>query len=111
MSSENNSYVEKLLAALQSDKIESQINAIYFLAKEGDKRAIQPLLNILMDTEEDSEVRQAAAKALGELGDRSTITTLQWVEENDLEGTCWAASAKHEITAAIENIKRRYTTT
>lgn len=104
---DNDFTVENALGVLQTGEAETELAAINFLAQAGDSRAINPLLTVLMDSEEDGEVRQTAARALGKLGDLSTIAKLEWVQENDLEGVCWSASAKHEITAAITAIKSR----
>lgn len=99
--------VEFLIARLKDSNTQVCRSAIKALAALDDKRAVEPLLNLLIDSEEEAEVRQEAAQALGVLGDQQTITTLEWIQESDLNNACWLSSAKYEITEAIQKIKQR----
>ena len=60
-----------LIQGLKDENKTVRIVCIDGLGGLRDTRAIAPLSKILMDDTEDSEVREAAARALGEIGDRS----------------------------------------
>ncbi|MGH9798891.1 MAG: HEAT repeat domain-containing protein, partial [Blastocatellia bacterium] len=63
--------VAKAIAALKSQDAKARIQATQQLSKACDKRATDPLLDLLSDP--DTSVRVAAAEALGRLGDQDSI--------------------------------------
>lgn len=63
--------VAKALAALKSTDAKARAQAAQQLGKACDKRAVDPLLDMLSDP--DTSVRIAAAEALGKLGDQESI--------------------------------------
>lgn len=63
--------VAKSIAALKSQDAKARIQATQQLSKSCDKRATDPLLDMLSDPE--TSVRIAAAEALGRLGDQDSI--------------------------------------
>lgn len=67
-----NDAVAKSIAALKSQDAKTRIQAAQQLSKACDKRAVDPLLDVLSgDTE--ASVRVAAAEALGKLGDQESV--------------------------------------
>ncbi len=72
--------VSKSIAILKSQDAKARIQATQQLSKACDKRATDPLLDLLSDPE--TSVRVAAAEALGRLGDQDSIQPMM-----DLVGT------------------------
>lgn len=67
---------DQLLAALVSDQVHVRRNAAWALGTLGEKRAVQTLLTMLQDEDEDQDVRGAAASALGYLKDQRALAPL-----------------------------------
>lgn len=63
--------VAKALAALKSQDTKARIQAAQQLSQACDKRAVDPLLDLLSDKE--NSVRVAAAEAIGRLGDQDSV--------------------------------------
>lgn len=63
--------VAKSIAALKSQDAKARVQAAQQLSQACDKRAVDPLLDLLSDKE--TSVRVAAAGALGKLGDQDSI--------------------------------------
>lgn len=66
--------VVKTIAGLKDADAKTRIQAIHQLSQSCDKRAIDPLLDLLGDQE--PTVRAAAVEALGKLGDQETVQFL-----------------------------------
>ncbi len=66
--------VAKSVAALKSQDAKARIQAAQHLGQSCDKRAIDPLLDLLGDS--DPTIRIAAVEALGKLGDQETVQLL-----------------------------------
>ena len=72
--------VETLITALQDRDPVIRMIAAEALGKIGDKRAVEPLINLL----EDEEVKIVAAEALGKIGDKRAINPLiKWALEDN----------------------------
>jgi HEAT repeat protein len=67
--------VEPLIRALKCDTVDVRLDVVSALAKIGDKRAVKPLCELLVNDKE-SRVRAAAARAVGELKDQTAVTPL-----------------------------------
>jgi HEAT repeat protein len=67
--------VEPLISALKIDTVDVRLDVVSALARIGDKRAVKPLCELLLEDKE-SRVRAFAARALGELKDQSAVTPL-----------------------------------
>ncbi len=74
--SDNNKIVELLLTALNDEDSDVREAAVYRLGNFGDKRAVKPLTQILIDTTEQNDIRQMSAEALGKLEDAQAIEPL-----------------------------------
>lgn len=74
-------YVDKLIAALRHPEPLTQRRAAYVLGLRAEKRAVQPLIEIL-NGPADVYVRAEAACALGKIGTASARTALQWADAN-----------------------------
>lgn len=66
----------EFIKALKDKNYWTRIKAVNILSKIGDTRAIEPLINVLNDKNENWEVRKRAIKALGELGGEEAIKVL-----------------------------------
>jgi ATP-dependent DNA helicase RecQ len=75
---------EELIAALQDENGNVRRLAASALGKIKDKRAVEPLLELLR-VEKKPQVRQYAVKALGKLGDKRAVTTLKQISESEDE--------------------------
>jgi HEAT repeat protein len=67
--------VEPLISALKCDTVDVRLDVVSALGKIGDKRAVKPLCDLLINDKE-SRVRASAARALGELKDQAAVTPL-----------------------------------
>jgi HEAT repeat protein len=56
--------------------------ATHALGQLGDRRAVEPLINILKNKEEDRWLRVGAAASLGNIGDERAVSPLQGAEED-----------------------------
>ena len=84
---------------LTDEDVSRRWKAAEALARIGDTRAVEPLIQALSD--DDWRVRQKVAWALGYLGDPRAITPLRRAYPGDLEGV------QEMITEAIEMIRRK----
>jgi HEAT repeat protein len=66
----------KLDARAHDLDVRKRQNAAESLGELGDERAVGPLLHVLQDRREESEVRAAAGEALGKLGDLGAVEAL-----------------------------------
>jgi HEAT repeat protein len=75
------------------------------LSNHGNKEAVLPLVNVLKNDSE-ADVRMLAAFALGKIGDRRAIPTLQWAQQHDYgidyEGRRVSDVAKDAIREILE---------
>ena len=67
--------VEPLIRALKCNTVDVRLEVVSALSKIGDKRAMKPLCELLLNDKE-SRVRAFAASTLGELKDQSAVTPL-----------------------------------
>jgi len=77
--------VESLIAVLQDTNSLERKEAVSILGEIGDRRATEPLLQIVKDvkTSDQNGLRKMAMAALGELGDAKAIPSLIEVADND----------------------------
>ncbi len=68
-------YFDNLILALKHSEPNSQINAAWTLGKLKDARAVDPLINLVKNTKNDT-VAKAAVRALGEIGTQEARTFL-----------------------------------
>ncbi len=86
--------VELLIAALQHENIFVRSHAATALGRIGDKRAIEPLNQLLDREDEDSEVGLTATVALGKLGDDETFQfCLSGLQDSDSDERAGSAVA------------------
>ena len=86
--------VEPLCAALKGDDHAGSFGALVALGNIGDVRAVEPLLMVLKDEDQDAWVRLRAAEALGKIGDARAVGPLRAAlndEDEEVRGA--AASA------------------
>ena len=76
MGKEAASAVPHLLAALKDGNRQVRHSAADALGEIGDPQAVEPLIAVLKDANEDWEVQSRAAESLGKLGDVRAIETL-----------------------------------
>ena len=68
--------VESLLAVLQDSRKEVRQAASRALGEIGDVRAVEPLIALLCDEDEDEKLRKSATAALGKIGDARAVEPL-----------------------------------
>lgn len=90
--------IEHFLAMLKDEDPSRRWKAAEGLARLGDDRAVDPLIDALSD--EDWRVRQKAAWALGQIGDLRALLPLRRALLNESEGV------KEIILESLESIKR-----
>lgn len=78
--------VEQAIKNLKSGYSYEHRQAVQFLGKLADNRAVEPLINVLKDKDENKYTRMCAAIALGEIGDiRAFEPLVKMFWEDDLE--------------------------
>lgn len=96
--------VPALIAALEGDSWLQAFRACEALAAIGDRRAVRGLVRAL--DHPNSNVRWAAAEALGQLRSRAARGRLQRVARNDETRTSWGEPVAEAAVRAIEQIDR-----
>lgn len=91
--------VEHFLKMLKDEDPSRRWKAAEGLARLGDDRAVDPLIDALSD--DDWRVRQKAAWALGQIGDPRALLPLRRALLNESEGV------KEIILESLESIKRQ----
>jgi hypothetical protein len=97
---------ERYLHDLKSENITVVDNAIYFLAKEKDTRAV-PMLRELINSERPKPFRLSAIQALGQIGEDSSVDTLIDVlneNENEIKLAAVEAIGKIKNPQAIKTL-------
>lgn len=87
-----NAAVEPLISALGSEGIEIREKAAYILGDIGDNKAVEPLIAILEDKDEDYELREKAVEALGKIRDVRAVEPLIDAACHDTEHAVRCAS-------------------
>ena len=95
--------VELLIQALKDEDYQVRGGAAEALREIGDKRAVEPLINVLK-ADKNSHVRWGAAVALGEIGDKRAVEPLINALKADKDSRRGAANALGELkdTRAVE---------
>ena len=91
-----------LLLGLLSEKGFIQLEAIRAMCELGDPRALEPLIGLLRDR--DNETRWHTASALGKLGDKKALPALRKLKR--LKGVAWEGKLSEIAQKAIEQIER-----
>jgi HEAT repeat protein len=95
--------IPSLVNALNDRSVNTRVGAIEALAAIRDTRAVDPLA-FLLTSEENSETRWAAALALGEIGDKKSISNLiQALHDKDRYVRYGAAKALEQLEWQPEN--------
>jgi HEAT repeat protein len=90
--------IDSLIDALraQSDDLIGCSDAYWELVRFGGDRAVMPLITILQDANEQSHIRSAVARALGQIGDQRALAALsaiigeKSVDMDVRKGSAWA---------------------
>ncbi len=95
------SSIDSLIKSLKSKDNEVRITAIRKLGESNDKRAVEPLIEVLKKDEND-KVRAESAEALGLLGDKRAVKPLIYaLRYDDSRSVHW------HIATAFEKIKAK----
>ncbi len=97
--SEYEERIAYFLRRLQGESPADRWKAIESLARLGDPRAVEPIIEALSD--EDWRVRQKAAWALGFIGDERALVPLRRALRDETEGV------QEMILEALDQIKRK----
>jgi len=73
--------VPSLIDEIQDDNATRRKNIAYVLGKIGSSKAVYPLITLLDD--EDYNVRDAAAMAIGQIGDKEALPALKKALEKE----------------------------
>jgi len=99
--------LKPLLSMLKDDAFEVRAEIAYVLGwLIIDKKNIEPLIEILLNDKE-AEVREAAADALGNLGDERAIPYLEQIASND-KGMSEHSSVEIEALNALRHIRNKF---
>ena len=99
--------IQPLIEALNDKDMMVKYNVIQSLIRIGDNQAVEPLINLIKDKDEESIIRKNAAQALGELGDNQAVEPLiNLIKDKDYESKIrnYAVKAlgKHGDNQAVE---------
>lgn len=95
------SSIDSLIKSLESKDSEVRITAIKKLGKSNDKRAVEPLIEVLKKDEND-RVRAESVEALGFLGDKRAVEPLIYaLKYDDSRSVHW------EVARAFETIRAK----
>lgn len=95
------SSIDSLIKSLKSKDNEVRITAIRKLGESNDKRAVEPLIEVLKKDEND-KVRAESAEALGLLGDKRAVEPLIYaLKHDDSRSVHW------HVATAFEKIKAK----
>lgn len=97
--SEYEERIAYFISRLQGESPADRWKAIESLARMGDHRAVEPIIEALSD--EDWRVRQKAAWALGFMGDDRALVPLRRALRNETEGV------REMILEALDQIKMK----
>lgn len=95
---------EKYMRDLRSENITVRNNAVYFLGKKKEKRAV-PLLVKLLNDHQQKKIELSAIKALGEIGDSGSVDALIAVvgkTDNDIRVATIEALGKIKDPRAVK---------
>lgn len=95
--------VESIIKALKQEDIDLRWGLAKVLGNIGDSRAVEPLIEVLKDENEDEQVLREAAIALGKLGDARAVDPLTEVLKDE------DADVREAAEEALESIRAKET--
>ena len=97
-----NAAVEPLIKGLKAKKGDTRLHAAMTLGEFADLRAVEPLI-VLLQQDENEGVRKMAAGALAKLGDLRAVKPLENILEN--EKPTGKYDLRYEATVALQKLK------